>query len=151
MIVVFDLMIDQSANEKISLRQALLIAAGTLCVVLAVFGIVLPVLPTTPFLLLAAICYERSSPRFHNWLLTNRWFGSYIKNYREGRGIPLQQKVITLGILWITIVFGVVFMELNWWASLLLFAVAVGVTIHVARIKTMKQAEAVEDTTTVQT
>jgi uncharacterized membrane protein YbaN (DUF454 family) len=129
-------MTDRSPGEKTSLRQALLITAGTICVVLAVFGIVLPVLPTTPFLLLAAICYERSSPRFHNWLLTNRWFGLYIKNYREGRGIPLRQKVVTLVILWLTIAAGIVFMRSSWWISLLLAAVAIGVTIHIARIKT---------------
>ena len=131
-------MVDPAANQKTSLKQALLITAGTICVVLAIFGIVLPVLPTTPFLLLAAICYERSSPRFHSWLLTNRWFGSYIKNYREGKGIPLRQKVITLAILWATIVAGIVFAQLNWWISLLLLGIAVGVTIHLARIKTAK-------------
>ena len=131
-------MVDPAANQKTSLKQALLIAAGTICVVLAIFGIVLPVLPTTPFLLLAAICYERSSPRFHNWLLTNRWFGSYIKNYRGGKGIPLRQKVITLAILWATMVAGIVFAQLNWWISLLLLGIAVGVTIHLARIKTAK-------------
>ena len=134
-------MVDPAANQKTSLKQALLIAAGTICVVLAIFGIVLPVLPTTPFLLLAAICYERSSPRFHNWLLTNRWFGSYIKNYRGGKGIPLRQKVITLAILWATMVAGIVFAQLNWWISLLLLGIAVGVTIHLARIKTAKPDE----------
>ena len=67
-----------------NLKKNLLIAAGTLCVVLGVIGMFIPVLPTTPFLLLAAVCYGRSSKRFYHWLLTNRWFGEYIRNYREG-------------------------------------------------------------------
>ena len=73
------------------LTRVLLIAGGNLCVALAVLGLFLPVLPTTPFLLLAAVCYARSSERFYHWLVTNRWFGAYIRNYREGRGIPLWQ------------------------------------------------------------
>ena len=64
-----------------------------------------PVLPTTPFLLLAAICYARSSERFYHWLLNNRWFGEYLKNYREGRGIPLREKTLTVLALWLTIGF----------------------------------------------
>ncbi len=72
--------------------RTLLIVCGTLCVGLAVVGIFVPILPTTPFLLLAAVCYARSSQRFLAWLLTNRWFGSYIKNYREGRGIPVSRE-----------------------------------------------------------
>ena len=121
-----------------ALKKNLLITAGTICVVLAIFGMVLPVLPTTPFLLLAAICYERSSPRFYDWLITNKYFGEYIKNYREGRGIPMRQKVITLAILWVSIGYGAFFVSGSWWLSLLLLSVATGVTIHLARVKTFR-------------
>ena len=123
-----------------ALKKNLLIAAGTICVVLAIFGMVLPVLPTTPFLLLAAICYERSSPRFYEWLITNKYFGEYIKNYREGRGIPMRQKIITLAILWVSIGYGAFFVSGSWWLSLLLLSVAIGVTIHLARVKTFVPA-----------
>jgi len=78
-------------------------------VALAVLGLFLPVLPTTPFLLLAAVCYARSSERFYHWLMTNRWFGEYIRNYREGRGIPLKQKVLTISLLWVTIGYAAAF------------------------------------------
>ena len=67
----------------------LLIIAGTIFLVFGIIGIFLPILPTTPFLLLAAACYARSSKRFYNWLMNNKWFGNYIKNYNEGRGVPL--------------------------------------------------------------
>lgn len=139
----------QAADQRITVKQGVLITAGSVCVVLAILGILLPVLPTTPFLLLAAICYERSSPRFHNWLLTNRWFGSYIKNYREGKGIPMRQKVVTLALLWATMLAGIVFGQLNWWLSLILLGIAAGVTIHLARIKTARPDDVVIEETTV--
>ena len=98
----------------------------------------LPVLPTTPFLLLAATCYARSSERFYHWLMTNRWFGEYIKNYREGRGIPLKQKVVTILLLWLTIGSTAWLAISQWWVRLILLGIAVGVTIHLAKVKTYK-------------
>jgi uncharacterized membrane protein YbaN (DUF454 family) len=68
--------------------RILLVIAGTLFVGLGIIGIFIPVLPTTPFLLLAAACYARSSRKFHEWLLNNRWFGDYIRNYLQGKGFP---------------------------------------------------------------
>ena len=103
-----------------SIRRNLLIGMGTLCVILAAAGIILPILPTTPFLLLAAYFYGRSSNRFYNWLLTNRWFGEYIRNYREGRGIPLKHKIITILLLWLTIVYTVWLVVSLLWVKLIL-------------------------------
>jgi uncharacterized membrane protein YbaN (DUF454 family) len=120
------------------LKKTLLIISGTVCVVLGVVGMFLPVLPTTPFLLLAAFCYARSSDRFYRWLTDNRWFGEYIRNYREGRGIPLKQKVITILLLWLTIGFSAWFAVSSWWMRLILLAVAVGVTIHLAMTRTYR-------------
>ena len=118
------------------IRQIVLTACGTLCVALGVMGMFLPILPTTPFLLLAAVCYARSSRRFYDLLLTNRWCGDYIRNYREGRGIPRQQKVLTIALLWLTIGASALFAVSLWWVRLLLFGIATGVTIHLLRIKT---------------
>ncbi len=101
-------------------------------------GMLLPVLPTTPFLLLAAICYARSSERFYRRLITNRWCGEYIRNYREGRGIPLKQKVLTILLLWLVIGSTVWSTISQWWIRLILFGIAVGVTVHLVRIKTYK-------------
>jgi len=119
--------------------RVLLIACGTLCVALGVLGIFVPVLPTTPFLLLAAICYMRSSERFYHWLLNNRWFGEYIKNYQEGRGIPLREKTLTLIALWLTIGSTTLLVVSVWWGQLILLGVAVVVTIHLVMIKTFKR------------
>lgn len=106
--------------------------------VLGVIGVVVPLLPTTPLLLLAACCYARSSPRLLQWLLNNRWCGEYIRNYREGKGIPLRQKMITLAILWLTIGYGALAVAEQWWLRGLLMGVAVVVTAHLLRVKTRK-------------
>lgn len=119
-------------------RKYSFIALGSVFVILGVIGIFIPVLPTTPFLLLAAFFYARSSERALNWLLTNRWFGSYIRNYREGRGMALKDKVITIFSLWVTIVFTGVFLVENVWVRLLLAVVAIGVTTHLVRINTYR-------------
>jgi hypothetical protein len=120
------------------LTRTLLIVGGTLCVALGILGMFLPVLPTTPFLLLAAVCYARSSKRFYDWLMTNRWCGAYIRNYREGRGITLRQKALTISLLWLTIGYAVWFVLSLWWVRLILLGVAGGVTFHLIRMKTLK-------------
>jgi len=117
----------------------LLIIAGTIFLGLGIIGIFLPILPTTPFLLLAAACYARSSKRFYDWLLNNKWFGTYIKNYHEGRGVPLKFKAFTISLLWITILASVFFVINNFWIEILLIIIAIGVTIHIITIKTYKQ------------
>lgn len=118
--------------------KIMLIVIGTICVILGIFGIFLPLLPTTPFLLLAAFCYSRSSDRFYHWLITNRWFGEYIRNYREGRGIALRQKVIALSLLWLTMSYSIWFVVSQWWVQLILLGIAVSVTIHLVRMKTFR-------------
>lgn len=118
--------------------RAILIASGTLCVALGFIGVVVPGLPTTPFLLLAAWCYARSSERFYRWLLTNRWFGEYLKNYQAGRGMRLRDKILALLLMWTTMGWTIVYIVPVWWGKLTLLAVAVGVTTHLLRIRTFQ-------------
>jgi len=125
---------------KINFRKAqrtLLIISGTVSVGLGILGMFLPLLPTTPFLLLAAYCYARSSPRFYNWLINNRWCGEYIKNYREGKGITIKHKALTILVLWLTICYSAWLVSL-WWVRVFLLGVAMGVTWHLLKIKTLK-------------
>jgi len=140
-ISVVEHMVNKSnKNEIISNKffRYLLIIAGTIFLVFGIIGIFLPILPTTPFLLLAAACYARSSQRFYNWLMNNKWFGNYIKNYRDGRGVPLKFKIFTISLLWITILFSIYYVVDNFWVEVILFMIAVGVTIHIITIKTYK-------------
>lgn len=117
----------------------LLILIGTISLGLGIIGIILPLLPTTPFLLLTAACYAKSSKRFYNWLMNNKYFGNYIKNYHEGRGIPLKVKVFTISLLWITILSSAYFFVKNFYVELILLIIAVSVTIHIITIKTLKK------------
>jgi uncharacterized membrane protein YbaN (DUF454 family) len=110
---------------------------GILAVGLGVVGIFVPLLPTTPFLLLAAACFARSSPRLHAWLLNNRWFGSYIRHYREHRAISLPAKVVSLALLWGVIGYTAIAVVTALWLRVLLAAIAIGVTIHLLGLKTL--------------
>ena len=112
-----------------------LILVGSLSVGLAFLGVFLPLLPTTPFLLLAAACYIRSSERFYHWLIYHKWFGNYIRNYREGRGIPLITKITAITLLWLTIGYSVLFVVPLLLVRILLIGIATGVTIHLLKIK----------------
>jgi len=121
------------------LKRRLLIVTGTICVVIGVIGIFVPILPTTPFLLLAAACYLRSSPRFHRWLMNNRLFGTYIRNYTEGRGIPIRVKLFTIALLWLTIGISI-WLAANLIVTVILLIVATGVTIHIVFIRARKRS-----------
>ena len=126
-------------NNKIrNLIRITLITAGTLFVGLGILGIFIPVLPTTPFLLLAAACYARSSQRFYDWLLNNKWFGSYIRNYLQGKGISIKVKISTIALLWLTIGCSVAFAVSAFYVRLILILIAIGVTIHILSVRTLK-------------
>jgi uncharacterized membrane protein YbaN (DUF454 family) len=101
-------------------------------------GAFLPVLPTTPFLLLAAACFVRGSDRLYRWLISHRWFGAYIRNYREHRAITVQSKVVTLALLWATIGYTTIVVARSWALRAVLLAIAVGVTIHVLSLRTLR-------------
>jgi uncharacterized protein len=75
-------------------------AAGVLALLLGILGLFLPLLPTTPFLLLASWCFARGSERLHRWLLSHRVFGEYLRNFEAGRGIPLKAKILATVMLW---------------------------------------------------
>ena len=116
-------------------KRKLLIGAGTLSTGLGIIGIFVPILPTTPFLLLAAACYMRSSERFYQWLTSNRIFGAYVRNYIEGRGIPVRAKVFTILLLWTTIGLSIALAVQNTVVRIILLCAAIGVTVHVLLIR----------------
>jgi uncharacterized membrane protein YbaN (DUF454 family) len=121
-----------------NLSRWALITTGTFFLGLGIIGIFLPLLPTTPFLLLAAACYARSSKRFYNFLLNNKWLGNYIKNYRERKGIPLKIKILSISFLWIVIGYSAIFVVHIFLGKIVIILIAVGVTIHILSIQTLK-------------
>jgi uncharacterized membrane protein YbaN (DUF454 family) len=131
---------ENTASQKVV--RALFFVAGSVSLAFGTIGIVLPVLPTTPLLLLALACYCRSSERMTKWVLTNKYFGSYIRRYKEGKGIPLKTKIIALAALWITISYSAFFVVNRWWAvQLILFAIAIAVTIHIIKLPTYRKTK----------
>jgi len=131
--------IDNQTKARGTWIRILLIVAGTFFMGLGIVGIFVPLLPTTPFLLLAAACYARSSQRYYGWLLNNKWFGSYIRSYLERKGVPLKVKVLTITLLWITIGSSIAFAVQNFVIRLILVLIAIGVSVHIRCIRTLKQ------------
>jgi uncharacterized membrane protein YbaN (DUF454 family) len=123
------------------MKRILYIAAGTLCVALGIIGIFLPLMPTTVFLLLAAYFYSRSSDRFYQMLVSNRYLGTYIHNYRAGHGMTMRHKVNSVTMLWLTV--GISLWLLQSFAlKILLFLIASSVSIFLLRfVKTYRPEE----------
>lgn len=110
--------------------------AGTVFLALGAVGVPLPILPTTPFLLLAAACYLRGSPRMYRWMMTNRLFGAYLADYRAGRGVPARTKAMAIALLWIGITASAVFFVTATIGRLVLGTIGAVVTVHIVLIRT---------------
>jgi uncharacterized protein len=130
--------VDKTTVVRNPVLRIILLTAGWILVFLAFLGAILPLLPTTPFLTLAAICFYKSSPKFYNWLMNNKLFGHYLRDYRDKKGIPVKVKVGTLLFTWITILISVVFFLEALWLKLSLIGIAVAVTIHILLLKTKR-------------
>ncbi|MCG4455552.1 YbaN family protein [Pseudomonas sp. MMS21-TM103] len=126
---------DVKENRSPLIRYALL-TLGWLCVALGVIGIFLPVLPTTPFLLLAAACFVRSSKRFYLWLVMHPRLGPWIRDYLEGQGIPLKAKVYSISLMWLSIALSCYLVPL-FWARAFMLTSALLVSLYILRQKTL--------------
>ena len=118
--------------------RILFVLLGSVSLVLAVVGIFLPLLPTTPLLLLAAALYLRSSPRLYEWLLNHKYLGPYIRNFREHRAIPLRAKIVSVALIWITLLYCALWVVPLIWIKILLVGLAVALTIHILSFKTLR-------------
>ena len=127
----------QQRTSRSRLVRFLLQGVGWLSVALGVIGIFLPVLPTTPFLLLAAACFARSSPRFYDWLVGHPRLGPWIRDYLEGNGIPLKGKVYAIGLMWVSIGFSCWLVPMAW-ARVFMGVTAVLVTVYILRQRTLR-------------
>jgi uncharacterized protein len=119
------------------LKGRLLVAAGFISVGIGVVGVVIPLLPTTPFLLLAAYCFLRGSPRWHAWLLGNRVFGRYIHDYLTQRAVPRRTKIAALVVLWVCLIVSAALVRI-WYVALILAVIGIAVTIHILRLRTLE-------------
>ena len=122
-------------SKRVSNRflRGLLWFIGSIALILGILGIFLPLLPTTPFLLLSAACYLRSSQRFYYWLIKHPRLGRYILGYLDGSGIPRKAKIYTLLLLWSTISISIIIVPI-WVLRILLVIVALLVSIYIWRL-----------------
>lgn len=107
------------------MQRIILLITGWLAIVLGTLGVVLPLLPTTPFILLAAWCFARSSPRFHAWLLYRSWFGTYIRHWQQHRALPPGVKLRAMLLIICTFALSVWLVKIVWLRIMLLGMLAV--------------------------
>lgn len=135
---------EKNEKELSKFNKKALVVAGHSFVGLGILGMILPLMPTTVFLLLAAACYAKSSPRFYDWLHSNKFFGKHLQNYKEKKGTPLSVKIFTVSFLWLSILFSIYTIRDTstfLYISILLIIIASAVTIHLFTIKTHKAEE----------
>jgi len=127
------------APSRHRLVRWLYIAVGSLLVGIGILGIILPLLPSTIFFLLAAGCYGKSSPGAYRWLTTNRWFGRHLRDYREERGATVAAKAYSVGSLWLGIGLTGYFVVEDLWIRLTLLGIAAAVTVHLVTLRTIRR------------
>jgi uncharacterized protein len=120
------------------MKRYLFLILGTLFFILGIIGIALPLLPTTPFLLLSAACYMRSSQKLYIRLTTHKTFGPLINNYLTHRAITLKTKITAITTLWICILLTAFGISHFWWVQILLTIIAIGVTLYLISLKTIR-------------
>ena len=119
------------------MKKILLVILGSICLGLAILGVFLPVLPTTPFLLLSAALYARSSQKLYDWLLNHKIFGEYIRSFREDKSIPLNIKILSINTMWLVMLYSI-FCIVNekWYLQVMLAGIALGVSIYIISFPT---------------
>lgn len=123
-----------------STTNILLIGLGSVSLVFGIIGILVPVLPTTPFLLLSSFCYLRSSERLHKWLINHKIFGSYIYNYMTYRAVKKSTKIGALISLWLSLGLSIILLK-NLILKILLFVTGSTVSIHLIKLKTLEKIQ----------
>ncbi len=124
--------------------SAFWVTMGTIALGLGIIGIFVPLLPTTPFILLSAACYCRGSEKMHTWLIEHKVFGKYIMDYEEERGIRRRAKITASVTMWASILLCIWYLDYSnsipdilLYVQVLLILISVGVTIHLLKLKTL--------------
>ncbi len=120
--------------SRVRIKQFMWIALGTMALAIGVIGIVVPVLPTTPFLLLTSFCYLRGSRSLHNWLLNHRLFGPIIADYVTHRAISRRTKIVALTTLWFSLVLSMIMVQRLYLYGLLTTIGSIA-SIHILKIQ----------------
>jgi uncharacterized membrane protein YbaN (DUF454 family) len=116
------------------LRNGLWVVLGSLFLSIGIVGIVVPLLPTTPFLLLAAMCYAKGSMRLHDKLLNNPWLGPYLRATKDGSPLTWRWRAAALTFLWASMALAIVFLVEDAAMRVVLIVIALAVTLHIATV-----------------
>ncbi len=127
------------------IKKFLLIIAGYMFVVLGVIGIILPIMPSTIFFILAAASFLRSSEKNYERLINNRYIGKYIKDYIEQQGMTKNSKIISISFLWLSLLVSIFVFAKFLWLKILLAIIGIGVSIHIGRLNTLKEETVAKD------
>ncbi len=111
---------------------------GLISLGLGILGIFLPVLPTTPFLLLSAFLFLRGNQRLYDWLMNHPKLGPYITDFMVHKSIPLHVKVVSISLIWITLLNCAIFIAPNWALRIFFVTIAAAVSAHILSYKTKK-------------
>ena len=130
---------EEPAKHSLSqkMMRGVYIIVGTIALILGAIGVFLPVIPTTPFIILAAACYLRGSDRLHAWILSSRWFGATIKNYQAGRGLTRDTKLRAISMMWVMILISAWFFVSSLFVRVAMICVSIGVTVYLVRLPTL--------------
>lgn len=120
------------------LKRALLMSAGFIFTFLGIVGVFMPIMPSIPFFIIASVCFSKSSKKFHNLLLNNRWIGPHIKRYHENNGISLTTKILLIVIQWMGILATSILLIHNLYGRILMIIIAMGATAYILSLKTAK-------------
>lgn len=120
-------------------KRIIYIILGSFFLILGAVGIFIPLLPTTPFWLLTCWFYLRSSDKLYNRAMSNRYFGSYVRNFLVDKAIPLRSKIISVSIMWLSAILTSLYLIEYLWVKLLLILISAGVTWHILSFPTKKK------------
>lgn len=118
--------------------KMILTIVGLISLALGITGIFLPVLPTTPFLLLSAALFLKSNKGLYDWLLDHPRLGTYIRNFMEYKAIPLRIKILSVSMVWMTLSCCAIFVVEHWLFRVFFIVLAIGITIHILSYATLK-------------
>ncbi len=122
--------------HKTRIVKTIFLGLGTISLGLAVLGIFLPLVPTTPLVLLSAALYAKGSDKMYQWLIDHKWFGPQIKQYQSGNGIPRKAKVMAITMTWAGLLFSAYLISAKPWLLAIIYFVGVGITAYMLSLPT---------------
>lgn len=122
-------------NNQHYIKKYVLFILGIILFIVGIIGIFLPVMPTVPFILLSVSCFYKSSRRFHFWLLNNRLFGKFIRNYTENKKVSLKTKVFSIILLWSSIGFSIYLFWHKIYILIIHFIILTLISIHIINLR----------------